>query len=451
MSTATASALSALAPGEVGASTLPPTLSQRAVDTVTGWLARRTSRRGFLVRAGLVGTALAVDPTGYVLRPGTAYAAVCGPGSGASSGWTVFCATVNDGVNACPPGSIAAGWWKADGASLCGGKARYIIDCNATCSRCSSPGARAGICSSSCWSCSCRSGLPGTCDQRKVCCNAFRYGQCNQDVRQVGGVHCRVVSCTPPWRFEECSTAPATDNRTVDHNSDKLPQRYTSITARYIAIGENGSELGASVYGEVAVAGGTAQRYQRGRISSARATGTWETVGPVSARYVATGAEGGPLGFPVAAPAAAAGGGRAQTFERGRISWRAATGAFEVGAPLAAAYEALGGEGGSLGYPVSGTTAVAGGLAVRFERGRLSWSAATGARATHGAIARRYAELGGEAGPLGFPVADERREDDSPGPWRRPGAAAVRRSDFQGGSLVLDERTGVVSSVPRSR
>ena len=88
-----------------------------------------------------------------------------------------------------------------------------------------------------------------------MCCNAFRYGQCNQDVRQVGGV-CRVVSCTPSWRFEECSTAPATDNRTVDHNSDRLPQRYTPITAHYIALGENGSVLGASVYGEVATAGG---------------------------------------------------------------------------------------------------------------------------------------------------------------------------------------------------
>ena len=448
---ATAQALAALAPGEVGASTLPPSLAQRAVDGVTGWLARRTSRRGFLVRAGLVGTALAVDPTGYVLRPGTAYAAVCGPGSSASSGWTVFCATVNDGVNACPPGSIAAGWWKADGASLCGGRARYIIDCNATCSRCTTPGARAGICSSSCWSCSCRSGLPGTCDQRKVCCNAFRYGQCNQDVRQVGGVHCRVVSCTPPWRFEECSTAPATDNRTVDHNSDKLPQRYTAITARYIALGENGSELGASVFGEVAVAGGTAQRYQRGRISSKRATGTWETVGAVSARYVATGAESGPLGFPTGAPVAAAGGGRAQRFERGRISWRAARGAFEVRAPLSVVYERSGAEGGALGYPVSGTVAVAGGLASAFERGRISWSAATGAHTTRGAIARRYVELGGEAGPLGFPVAAERLDDPTPGPWRRPGAPPVRRSDFQRGTLVLDERTGVVSQVPRGR
>ena len=34
-------------------------------------------------------------------------------GSGRTSGWTVFCCTINKGVNACPPGSFAAGWWKA--------------------------------------------------------------------------------------------------------------------------------------------------------------------------------------------------------------------------------------------------------------------------------------------------------------------------------------------------
>lgn len=73
-----------------------------------------------------------------------------------------------------------------------------------------------------------------------------------------------------------------------------------------------------------------------------------------------------------------------------------------------------------------------------------------GAHATHGAIARRSLQLGGEAGALGFPVSGERLADDTPGPWRRPGAVHVRRSDFQRGSLVLDERTGVVAQVTRS-
>ena len=117
----------------VGATSAPNGAAVRAVEAVTGWLEKRTSRRGFLIRAGVVGSALAVDPSGYVLKPGTAYASVCGPGASCTSGWTVFCATINHGSNSCPPGSIAAGWWKADGASLCGGKARYIVDCNATC------------------------------------------------------------------------------------------------------------------------------------------------------------------------------------------------------------------------------------------------------------------------------------------------------------------------------
>ncbi len=443
--TSTRAALAAVDPG---AEAVASTLGQRAVDRVTGWLSGRTSRRGFLLKAGLLGTAMAVDPKGYVLRPGTAYAAVCGPGAGATSGWTVFCATINNGVNACPPGSIAAGWWKADGASLCGGKARYIVDCNAQCTRCTTPGARAGICSSGCWNCSCTSGLSGTCDQRKVCCNAFRYGQCNQDVRQVGGVHCRVVSCTPPWRFEECSTAPATDNRTRDHNSDRLPQAYTPITARYIALGENGSVLGATVYGEISTAGGTAQRYQDGRISHTSATGARETVGPVAARYVAVGAEAGRLGFPVTSPIALGGGGTASRFQNGRISWSAVTGAWETVGPIAREYERLGAETGVLGYPVTGDDAADRGRTTRFQNGRISWSSSTGAHATTGAIGERYAQLGAENGVLGFPVADEVAERESP--FKRFGLPPDRRQEFEGGTLSYDQRTGVVVMTPRA-
>lgn len=442
--TPTRAALAAVAPdSEVVVSTL----GQRAVDRVTGWLGARTSRRGFLLKAGLLGTALAVDPKGYVLRPGTAYAAVCGPGASASSGWTVFCATINNGVNTCPPGSIAAGWWKADGASLCGGKARYIIDCNATCSKCTTPGSRAGICSASCWSCSCDSGLPGTCDQRKVCCNAFRYGQCNTQVRQVGGVHCRVVSCTPPWRFENCSTSPATDNRTRDHNSDRLPQAYTAITARYIALGENGSVLGASVYGELATAGGSAQRYENGRISAKAGLGARETVGPVAARYVATGAEAGRLGFPVTSPLALPGDGSASRFENGRISWSAVTGAWETVGAIAREYERLDAESGALGYPLSGDSAAGRGRATRFQGGRISWTSTTGAHAVTGRIAERYVQLGAESGSLGFPVQDEQVDRDSP--FKRFGLPPGVRQEFEGGTLSYDGRSGVVVMTPR--
>ena len=267
-------------------------------------------------------------------------------------------------------------------------------------------------------------------------------------MRQVGGVHCRVVSCTPPWRFEDCSTAPATDNRTRDHNSDRLPQAYTPITARYIALGENGSVLGASVYGEIATAGGTAQRYQDGRISYTSATGARETVGPVAARYVAVGAEAGRLGFPVTSPIALAGGGTASRFQNGRISWSATTGAWETVGPIAREYERLDAETGVLGYPLTGDLAADRGRATRFENGRISWSASTGAHATTGAIGERYAQLGAEGGTLGFPIGDQTVDRDSP--FKRFGLPPGGRQEFEGGTLSHERRTGVVVMTPRA-
>ena len=53
------------------------------------------SRRGFFVSAAVAGSALATDPKAYALRPQSAYATICGPGNTASSGWTVFCSTIN--------------------------------------------------------------------------------------------------------------------------------------------------------------------------------------------------------------------------------------------------------------------------------------------------------------------------------------------------------------------
>jgi hypothetical protein len=473
-------------------------LTQRLADTVTGWLARRTSRRGFLVRAGVVGSALAVDSVGFVLKPGSAYASVCGPGSSCGSGWTVFCATVNNGINACPPGSIAAGWWKADGASLCGGKARYIVDCNATCSRCGGGGGGgSGICARSCWSCNCSCGPSSSCDQRKACCNAFRYGQCHQEVPQVGGVTCRVVSCTPPWKWERCSTAPATDNHTVNHSSAQLPASYTAITARYIRLGENGSRLGASVYGELAVPGGRAQRYQAGRISASTATGAHETLAPVAVRYVATGGEGGPLGFPVTGTVIARDGrGMANRFQRGRISHHPDLGTFvlrgaiaaryaaaggedaRLGFPLsdsaatadgagsfarfqhgrasqkgageafltldvmAAAYERAGAEVGPMGFPLASEEALGGGRVQRFEEGRISFSAATGARWMSRLIAAKYAELGAEASPLGFPTTDE--TDARGWVFKSPGDPELRTVTFEHGVISHEVFTGRV-------
>lgn len=189
-------------------------------------LATRTSRRGFLSRVVLVAAALVVAPLRFLLRPGSAYAAICSCNGSSCNctdlccdGYTEFCCTIT-GSNSCPPGTVAAGWWKADGSGFCDTdgvpKPRYYLDCNAGCNGCGC--GSNGLCSRTCsdYDCGC---ADGNCSNRKAGCTSFRYGQCNNQITCVGPIVCRVVTCIAPWEFEPtCSTASATDNFTRFHN-----------------------------------------------------------------------------------------------------------------------------------------------------------------------------------------------------------------------------------------
>ena len=187
----------------------------RLAARIGGFLRRKVDRRGLLRRGAMAGTALAVAPTDWVLRPMSAYAAVCGGGALCNDGYTEFCCAIY-GANRCPSGTLLAGWWKVDGHSFCGGGPRYYMDCNAACGGCGCGGN--GICAGSC------SGTPcgcahGNCNNRKTGCTGFRYGQCNQHVRCVGPIVCRVVTCTQPWMIDgSCTTAVRTDNKTRYHH-----------------------------------------------------------------------------------------------------------------------------------------------------------------------------------------------------------------------------------------
>ena len=186
-------------------------LSERLVTRLAGaW--RRPSRRSFLAAATVGGAALAVNPWDYLTKPQSAYGAVCGPGAKCDEGWSAMCCSINEGKNTCPPGTYAGGWWKADRSSYCGGSARYYIDCNAK------PGTH--------FQCRCNS---GSCDQRRVACNVFRYGQCNTQVPGVTAVVCRQISCRPPWELYpgKCSTSSATDNNTAEHTAPCLTKANT--------------------------------------------------------------------------------------------------------------------------------------------------------------------------------------------------------------------------------
>jgi hypothetical protein len=199
-------------------------VSQWLVERASSLLGRRSSRRDFLTRTALVGTAMSVAPLRYILRPGTAYGAVCGclgqecP-CGAlccADGYAEFCCTINKGINACPAGTFSGGWWKADGSTYCNGP-RYYIDCIAECSRCTNGCDRGHFCPG-CDTLTCGCAL-GDCGNRRTGCRTFRYGQCNLDIGCSGRLSCRVVSCTPAWMMDgACTASSATDNRTANQN-----------------------------------------------------------------------------------------------------------------------------------------------------------------------------------------------------------------------------------------
>jgi hypothetical protein len=196
------------------------------VERASAVLEQLVSRRNFMTRSAMVGSAFAVGAgLDLVLRPGSAYGAICSCGNQGCScgstccaGFSEFCCSVNNGQNACPSGTVIAGWWKADNSTYCSGP-RYYMDCNALCGCENGCGGGWQFCDPGCDGLRCGCGS-GSCDHWLTGCLQFRYGQCNQDVSCLGRIVCRVVSCIPPWEIDStCTTAVAVDNGTAQHNA----------------------------------------------------------------------------------------------------------------------------------------------------------------------------------------------------------------------------------------
>jgi hypothetical protein len=181
------------------------TLVRKAAKAVE----RRVDRRGFLARAAVAASALAVAPVRFATRPVSAAEVIhcsnCSSGL-CCDGWTTFCCTLT-GANACPPDTYLGGWWKCTsytGSGYCAGEGvRYYLDCNRT------PGFACPA------GCHCAG---NQCAHRSTCCNVFRYGQCNTDVAGVTEVVCRVIQCVNPgYSYVNCNTSLMVENATCHH------------------------------------------------------------------------------------------------------------------------------------------------------------------------------------------------------------------------------------------
>jgi hypothetical protein len=199
----------------------PP--SQRLVSAANSLLERRTSRRGFLARTTLAAAAFAVAPLRFLLRPESAWA-VIGPGNCGgglcNDGYTEFCCSINRGQNTCPSHTFVGGWWKCTyyaGRRLCGDQGvRYYVDCNVKPGHSIPDG------------CHCAN---NDCNQRRVGCNVFRYGQCNADIAGVTPIACRVVVCENPATIPQfrCNATYKQDDSTCGHEADCLSEANVTI------------------------------------------------------------------------------------------------------------------------------------------------------------------------------------------------------------------------------
>lgn len=157
---------------------------------------------------------------------------------------------------------------------------------------------------------------------------------------------------------------------------------------------------------------------------------SWFTIDPtpIMARYDAVGGAsvlGGVRSAEVAVPR-----GSVQRFDRGRIYWSRATGARELFGPVLAAYRALDGPRGPLGLPTTGIQPRLDGVRAFFVGGGIWSSEASGTVAVTGPIVQRYRREGGVRSALGWPVRANYT------------TARGERADFQNGWIELDRETG---------
>ncbi|CCQ14389.1 putative uncharacterized protein [Rhodococcus sp. AW25M09] len=104
--------------------------------------------------------------------------------------------------------------------------------------------------------------------------------------------------------------------------------------------------------------------------------------------------------------------------------------------PVAQKWLSSGGETGALGVPVSGLVQVSGGREkAQFANGEIITNMAGQAVAVIGKIFQQYLQQGGVDGVLGLPITDEFRVQEG------------FRTDFENGSLIFNELTGIVTTV----
>ena len=205
---------------------------------------------------------------------------------------------------------------------------------------------------------------------------------------------------------------------------------WRSTAAEQGPLGYPNADVAATADGE-----GLQGRFQRGSIWWTVDTGARALLGPIERLWRSTGAERGPLRYPVHSVAGTAdGSGQFAHFQGGSIYWSEPTGARALMGPVHTLWRSTGGLDGPLGYPTTSLSTAPDGAGrfARFEHGSVYWSEPTGARALLGPIEALWNSTGGTEGPLGYPTTSVSTAPDGAGQYAR----------FEHGSVYWSAQTG---------
>lgn len=130
------------------------------------------------------------------------------------------------------------------------------------------------------------------------------------------------------------------------------------------------------------------------------------------------------------------GAGRYAEFEHGHIYWHPSAGAHAIPASLFAKWAELGWEAGPLGYPITDRTVLEHGEVQGFQGGAIYRQDVRDPFWVHGAIRARWNRSGFEAGPFGWPVSDE-----------EPLADGGARQRFEHGQIIWPGRRDTIATL----
>ena len=233
-----------------------------------------------------------------------------------------------------------------------------------------------------------------------------------------------------------------------------------ALNTAWDKLGGSAGVLGVPTEDEVYRGDVVSQDFTRGQLSWNRKTGAFTTTPPeladqlaglvipgdattaINAARRASGGPMGPLGPVDGAQYKIGADGVGQNFAGGKIFYSPATGANVVTGQVLAKYESVGGPDGDLGFPTSNEGD--GGLApassiVTFaaaDQPVIFWTPDFGAVIVRGAMNAAWSKLGGAAGELGAPTADQAENGD------------VVTQKFNGGAISWDKTSGEFSTEP---